>query len=54
MAEDQDFRDVRDALGRGLVSRVVAEREIPQNLLELLRELQKRERTMKCGAHASQ
>lgn len=53
MAEDQDIRDLRVALGRGLAARLQAERELPQPLINLLRQLDQRERAMRTGSHAA-
>jgi hypothetical protein len=39
MAEDQDIKDLRNAIGRGLPSWLAVEREMPERLAELLRQL---------------
>lgn len=53
MAEDQNVKDLRNALGRSLSARLEVEREIPQQLLELLRQLQQREQALGNGSHAA-
>jgi hypothetical protein len=52
MAQDRDVKDLRVALGRSLSARLQVEREIPQQLLELLRQLELREQSMRDGSHA--
>jgi hypothetical protein len=53
MAEDRDIKDVRVAVGRGLSARLAVERELPQQLLELLRQLEQREHAVRNGSHAA-
>jgi hypothetical protein len=49
MAEDQDIKDLRRAIGRRLPSWLGAEREMPEQLAELLRQLKLAEDRMGKG-----
>jgi hypothetical protein len=49
MAEDQDIKVLRYAIGRGLPSRLSVEREMPERLAELLRQLKLAEDMMGKG-----
>jgi hypothetical protein len=45
MAANKDITDVRDAIGRGLATRLTVERETPEQLIALLSRLRNDERT---------
>jgi hypothetical protein len=49
MAEDQDIKDMRNAIGRGLPSWLGMERDMPERLAELLRQLKLAEDRMGKG-----
>ena len=49
MAEDQDIKNLRNAIGRGLPPWLGVEREMPERLAELLRQLKLAEDRMGKG-----
>ena len=53
MTEDQDINNLRVALGRSLPARLEVDREIPERLLALLRQLEQREQAIVSDAHAA-
>lgn len=50
MADVRDIKDARDAIGRALSAGFVVEREIPEQLVELLRRLKRSEGSMRSEA----
>jgi hypothetical protein len=47
MADANDIRDLRNAIGRGLSASLVVEHDTPEQLIELLRRLKRSEQSVR-------